>query len=314
VACPGTSTCRLGITSSTVVAPKLAGGPEDLRIRVSGCHNGCAQPETGDIGIYGEGKRLHGKLVPHYQTYFGGSGVGGGHLAIKGPSVPTQRVEAAIDRVQTMYAADRAAGERFFEWAHRKGHQYFRDLLADLTHVEAHEVAHLARDHGDTTDFRVLQLGGGECAGASQVTAGANFYEAAHEREYRDALFFQRKYAEAAKCAEAIARSIGQALAQIVGGRKLDDLRALAQEIHGRVPDRPEIASRLEMFADILAQPDDTLSEPAVAAFFRSLDEWTLAVADYCLKREPTLELTGALPKPTLARAISTSTRVEAAA
>src|SRR5262249_48090173 len=54
VACPGTSTCRLGITSSTIIGPKLSGGPHDLRIRASGCHNGCAQPETGDIGIYGE--------------------------------------------------------------------------------------------------------------------------------------------------------------------------------------------------------------------------------------------------------------------
>ena len=53
-------------------APKLSGGKHDLKIRVSGCHNGCAQPETGDIGIYGEGKRMHGKLVPHYQMYFGG--------------------------------------------------------------------------------------------------------------------------------------------------------------------------------------------------------------------------------------------------
>ena len=75
VACPGTSTCRLGITSSTILAPKLNGGAQDLKIRVSGCHNGCAQPEAGDIGIYGEGKRMHGKLVPHYQMYFGGNGM-----------------------------------------------------------------------------------------------------------------------------------------------------------------------------------------------------------------------------------------------
>jgi sulfite reductase (NADPH) hemoprotein beta-component len=297
VACPGTSTCRLGITSSTLVAPKLSGGPGDLRIRVSGCHNGCAQPETGDIGIYGEGKRLHGKLVPHYQTYFGGDGMGGGRLAIKGPSVPTQRVQLAIDRVQQSYAADRTEGEQLFQWAHRKGQQYLRDLLADLTHVQPHEVAALARDHGDTADFRVLQLGGGECAGASQVTAGANFYEAAHEREYRDALFFQRKYSDAAKCAEVMARSVAQAITQIAGGRKLDDLRALAAEIAQRVPERAGLGAQLEKFADVLALPEDALNETSVAPLFRPLDEWTLAVADYCLKREPTLDLTGALPK-----------------
>jgi sulfite reductase (NADPH) hemoprotein beta-component len=239
--------------------------------------------------------------------------VGGGRLAIKGPSVPTQRVEAAIDRVQQAYAADRVEGERFFDWAHRKGQQYLRDLLADLTRVEAHEVAHLARDHGDAADFRVLQLGGGECAGASQVTAGANFYEAAHEREYRDALFFQRKYADAAKCAEVIARSVAQALAQIAGGRKHDDLRALVGEISERVPEHAEFASQLEIFVDVLAQPEDTLDEVAVAPLFRPLDEWTLAVADYCLKREPTLDLTGALPKSASGRAAQKTTVAEAA-
>ncbi|MCU0973732.1 MAG: hypothetical protein MUF80_07240, partial [Burkholderiales bacterium] len=61
-------------------------------------------------------------------------------------------------------------------------------------------------------------------------------------------------------------------------------------------------ASKLRMFADVLAQPEDAMNEVAVAPLFRALDEWTLAVADYCLKREPTLDLTGALPKPVVAR------------
>ncbi|MET1085072.1 MAG: nitrite/sulfite reductase [Burkholderiales bacterium] len=313
VACPGTSTCRLGITSSTLVAPKLSGGEHDLRIRTSGCHNGCAQPETGDIGIYGEGKRLHGKLVPHYQTYFGGNGMGGGHLAIKGPSVPTQRVESAIARVQEAFGAERVGGETFFAWTRRKDQGYFAELLADLTRVEPHEVEHLARDHGDTAAFRVLQLGGGECAGASQVTAGASFFEAAHERGYRDALFFQRKYAEAAKCAEVIARSVAQAVAQIAGGRKHDDLLSLATEIAQRVPDRPALAEQLETFANVLAQPEETLTDKTVAPLFKPLDEWTLAAADYCLHREPTLDLTGALPKHASAHAAQKAAVAQAA-
>ncbi|HEX9181525.1 MAG TPA: nitrite/sulfite reductase, partial [Burkholderiales bacterium] len=132
VACPGTSSCRLGITASPVVAPKLSGGAEDLRIRVSGCHNGCAQPETGDIGIYGEGRRLHGRLIPHYQTYFGGSGLAGGGLAIKGPSIPSARIRIALDRVQDAFSAEREGAESFFAWTRRQGPEYFQTLLADL--------------------------------------------------------------------------------------------------------------------------------------------------------------------------------------
>ncbi|MGH8755435.1 MAG: nitrite/sulfite reductase, partial [Burkholderiales bacterium] len=181
VACPGTSTCRLGITSSTLLGPKLrnvVGG--DLRIRVSGCHNGCAQPEMGDIGIYGEGKRMHGKLIPHYQTYFGGNGLAGGGLAFKGPSVPAARIESAVQRVRQAFDKDHLPDESFFFWSRRRGVEYFNELLADLVQVPETEVGSVLRDHGDNQDFKVLQLGGGECAGATQMLVGSNFFEAAH--------------------------------------------------------------------------------------------------------------------------------------
>ena len=132
VVCPGTSTCRLGITSSTILGPRLSGGKHDLKIRVSGCHNGCAQPETGDIGIFGEGKRMHGKLVPHYQMYLGGNGMARGALAIKGPSVPAARIEEAVEQVKTAYTSNCEAGETFFSWARRAGKDYFIELLASV--------------------------------------------------------------------------------------------------------------------------------------------------------------------------------------
>ncbi|HJY07950.1 MAG TPA: nitrite/sulfite reductase, partial [Bryobacteraceae bacterium] len=159
VACPGTSTCRLGITSSTILGPKLSGGKHDLKMRVSGCHNGCAQPEAGDIGVYGEGKRMHGKLVPHYQLHFGGNAMARGALAFKGPSIPTARIEEAIERVQSAFDINRESGETFYSWAHRMDKPYFADLLADLVEVKPEELASVLRDHGNNNDFKVLQLG-----------------------------------------------------------------------------------------------------------------------------------------------------------
>ena len=132
VACPGTSTCRLGITASQSMGARLANIAGDLRVRVSGCHNGCAQPETGDIGIYGEGRRMHDRLVPHYQLYLGGDGMGGGRLARKGPSVPVARIEAALSRIGAAFREARAGDERFFDWVHRQADDYFPALLADL--------------------------------------------------------------------------------------------------------------------------------------------------------------------------------------
>jgi len=294
VSCPGTSTCRLGITASTVLAPQLSGGKADLRVRVSGCHNGCAQPETGDIGIYGEGKRMHGKLVPHYQMYFGGDGTGGGNgtggaLAIKGPSLPVARVKQAIARVQQAHLESGEAN--FFDWVRVQQPDYFKQLLADLGVVKAEDLHTVMQDYGEAADFRVLQLGGGECAGASQVMIGANFFEAAHEREYRNALVFQRKYDEAAQCNESILRLLGSGIVQLLGGDRLDDLEKLADQLRQLLPG--EIAEGLAHAAAALAKMGE-LSHDELAIISAEVDDWTIKVAAFAMRQDAQLDLTEA--------------------
>ena len=82
--------------------------------------------------------------------------------------------------------------------------------------VKPEELESVLRDHGKDGDFKVLQLGGGECAGVSQVKIGSSFFDAAHERNYRDALKFQRKFEDSVKCAEEIARLIGQGVSELL--------------------------------------------------------------------------------------------------
>jgi len=297
VACPGTSTCRLGITASPVIAPQLSGGKADLRIRVSGCHNGCAQPETGDIGIYGEGKRLHGKLVPHYQMYFAGSGMpvsgmNGGALALKGPALPVARIKQAIERVQEAHLA---SGEQsFFTWARAQAPDYFKQLLADLAEVKAEDLQSVMRDYGDAGDFRVLNMGGGECAGVSQALIGANFFEAAHEREYRNALVFQRKYDEAAHCNEAILRLLGSGIVQLLEGAHDGDLNQLAAQLRQLVPG--ELADEFAQAAGSLASGAEIDAE-ALAAISAAVDNWTIKAAAFASEKDAQLDLAEALPK-----------------
>jgi len=295
VACPGASTCRLGITTSMLAAPELSGGRADLNIRVSGCHNGCAQPETGDIGIYGEGKRLHGKLVPHYQMYFAGSGMSGndtkgGALALKGPAIPVVRIKKAIERVQEAHLA---SGEKsFFTWARAQEEGYFKQLLADLADVKAAELNSVMRDYGAATDFQVLNLGGGECAGVSQVMIGANFFEAAHEREYRNALVFQRKFDEAAQCNEAILRLLGSGVAQLLGGSRHDELNKLAVQLQQLIPGA--IADEFTQAADALSDANE-ISGEELAKISTTVDGWTVKVAAYASEQDSQLDLNEAV-------------------
>ena len=298
VACPGTSTCRLGITASQEIAAKLANAAGDLRLRVSGCHNGCAQPETGDIGIYGEGRRLHDRLVPHYQFYLGGDGTGGGRLARKGPSVPVARAQAAIVRLGEAFRREANPGERFFAWVHRQADDYFDSLLADLVAVEAEQLPDVLRDVDGTADFKVAQLGGGECAGVSQVFIGAAFYASAHERRYREAFAAQSRDAEAVACARAQLRLIAQGVNDLVNPaasfrvrRVIEDLRELAAAIEGKVPQG--VPGGLASFAAALAAEAGPAER---AATFRAIDAWVAEVGKLCVERDPQLDIASALP------------------
>jgi sulfite reductase (NADPH) hemoprotein beta-component len=291
VACPGTSTCRLGITSSTSLGPRLSGGVKDLRIRVSGCHNGCAQPETGDIGIYGEGKRLHGKLVPHYQIYLGGNGMGSGALALKGPSVPAARIELAITRLEK--AHQDSSVENFFAWTRAQTPDYFKNLLSDIIEVAADDVVKVMRDHGDTQDFSVMNLGGGECAGATQVLIGANFFEAAHERKYRNALLFQHKYDEAAHCNTEILRLLGGGLVQLLGGVRLDELTQLAEQLKKTAP--VALTDEFTHLAGLLSNTPE-MSSVITSQINSAVDAWTLKTAAFCTAQDEQLDLSEALP------------------
>lgn len=308
VACPGTSTCRLGITSSKIIGTKISGGAADLRIRASGCHNGCAQPETGDIGIYGEGNRLHGKLVPHYQMYFGGDGRSNGALALKGPSVPAARVEAAITRVQDTYAQDRHDGETFFNWTRRHNVAYFKELLHDITLVTPEQLASVMNDHGETQDFKVLQLGGGECAGAAQEFVAAHFAEAAYERDCRNSFAAQHKSIEALECAEAIGRLVGESLLFSSGRPAVAGLPEIAAVLKDSLsPQSAGLSQQLAGFASTITQLKDAFDEHAYATLVAEQDAWIAEAARTCLTLDRQLNLTVSITAPPkVAKATST--------
>ena len=307
VACPGTWTCRLGITGSQEMGTLLTGKAPGLRVRVSGCHNGCAQPETGDIGLYGEGRRLHGKLIPHYQFYLGGDGMAGGRLARKGPSVPVGRAIAAVERVVANDQGTRAGDERFFTWTHRQPDTYFNQLLADLVNVEPTEVGALLKDYGDAIDFKPAQLGGGECAGAAQVFIGAAFFSAAHERRYRDAFFAQHRLVSAIECARNDVQLIAQGIHDLLNPaptfkvkRTIDDLAELAAALADKAP--VAVVEPLRSFAlNFAPAADQAAVQDATewAGVFAGIDVWVRESAAFCSAQDPQLDLHGALPGDT---------------
>jgi sulfite reductase (NADPH) hemoprotein beta-component len=310
VACSGTTTCPLGLTASPYLAEKLGGGCSDLRIRVSGCVNGCAQPEAGDIGLYGEAKRAFGRLIPHYQITLGGTACQnaysrGSNLAIEGPLVPARRAVEAVQRIEADYEEHNEVGQNFIDWSRTRPEGHFDALLEDLLEIKEGEVDKLASDVGCDTAF-VVQTGANECAGPRKLYVAPAFTQAAHERNYRDIFMAQRRYAEALKSAEAILLHLGKTLLPVsLGGVILPvaGLADLAFRANSPRSPQPQLGAQLDRLSAQLeywAEKLDRLKvEPpldALTAFFEEVDAWNLKVAEYWSANDSGLYLKPWLP------------------
>jgi hypothetical protein len=229
--------------------------------------------------------------------YFGGDGRTGGGLAIKGPEVPAVRIEEAVKRVQEAYLNTRSAGESFFHWTRRQGKAYFDELLAQQVAVSPEQVPLVLKDHGDELAFKVLQLGGGECAGAAQELVAANFAEAAYERDCRNAFIYQRKYAEAIECAEAMARLIGQSLLFVVANKKVNDLAEITRLLPESLPNHSGLAEKFGQLNQRLTQLKAELDESILPKLMEELDAWVKQAAEACMNIDRQVDLTGSLAK-----------------
>ena len=300
VACPGTSTCRLGITSSKTLAAKLSGGKHDLRLRVSGCQNGCAQPETGDIGLYGEGNRRHGHLIPSYQLIIGGDGRGGRGPGFNTRSVPSARIETAITDIENAYQDDRDDDESFHSWSHRRGKTFFDELLKTHAAIDANSVNDVLMDHGQTDRFHVVQFGGGECAGAAQETVAANFAEAAYENRYRDAYLLRHRYSESMQSAVRSLRLIGNALLLQCGHPSIDELTGIARQIETALDGEGEVGRTLARIAGTLAELEKDFHHEHYSDLIKEIDRWGRQAATLSQNIDRQLDLSYSLPGTTM--------------
>jgi sulfite reductase (ferredoxin) len=177
IACPGTDTCGLGITSSKGLARALAevfpAGrvPEDLAgvdVKISGCHNSCAQHHISTIGLHGVGKRLGNHVAPHYELHLGGSVNGTPRIGQMTVKLPAKAVPAALTHLIDVYRRDRLANEGLPGFIVRVGKNKLKDELIPYTIVPAYEDdPTFYYDWEGEEEFILEDLGPGECAGGA---------------------------------------------------------------------------------------------------------------------------------------------------
>ena len=178
VSCPGTDSCKLGITSSMGLGRAVSDAvavidkEEDplirkMHIKMSGCPNGCGQHHIADIGFHGAAAKGPGGQVPAYELFLGGGFENGDTrigLRVK-TKVPAKMMPNALRKVLDFYKAERADDEIFRDFAVRVGPESFEPILAEFKDIPElnRESLDMYIDWSKTAKY-ILERGEGECA------------------------------------------------------------------------------------------------------------------------------------------------------
>jgi sulfite reductase beta subunit-like hemoprotein len=177
VSCPGTDSCKLGITSSMGLNRAIKERLDRMEIedeltrrvhiKMSGCPNGCSQHHIANIGFYGAslkvGERQMPAYIPHIGgTYEGGEVVFGTRLKSR---LPAKRVPEAVERWLWLYEGERSDGEEFNAFAERVGAGRFEEEVKDLTLPADFSLETMQQfiDWNRSSPYKV-ERGEGECA------------------------------------------------------------------------------------------------------------------------------------------------------
>src|SRR5580692_10846054 len=177
VSCPGTDSCKLGITSSMGVNQAVQERIEAMQItdpltrsiyiKMSGCPNGCGQHHVGSIGFTGASIKVGEHTIPAYIPHVGGVFEGGEvkfgtRLKLR---LPSKRVPEAIERWIGHYEANREEGEEWNDFVARVGTGELEALVKDLSMPVDFGLETMGQfiDWNRNVPFEVIR-GEGECA------------------------------------------------------------------------------------------------------------------------------------------------------
>jgi sulfite reductase (ferredoxin) len=177
VSCPGTDSCKLGITSSMGLNQAVQERIEAMdisdpltraiHIKMSGCPNGCGQHHLGAIGFYGASIKVGEHTIPAYIPHVGGVFEGGEvefgqRLKLR---LPAKRVPDAIERWIRHYEAAREQDEAWGSFVQRVGTPELEGLVKDLSLPVEFGLETMGQfiDWNRDVPFQVIR-GEGECA------------------------------------------------------------------------------------------------------------------------------------------------------
>jgi len=171
-----------------------------LRIKVSGCPNGCAQHSIANIGFYAAALSQEERSVPAYFVTLGGQtspeNAQFGSLLGK---FPAKNCVTLTETLLGIYEKERGPAEEFNSFLSRTGTKRLKEILDPLRHVPSFETdPSFYEDYGHEHESFAVRKGiKGECAG-STVAETLPTVEAARERlAQAEALIYHKEYGDA---------------------------------------------------------------------------------------------------------------------
>ena len=180
VSCPGTDSCKLGITSSMGLNRAISAKIDamqitdpltrKMRINMSGCPNSCGQHHIASIGFHGAAMKATNdgeRQAPAYHIFVGGDRTHG-HIRIGQllkTRVPAKRAPEVVERFVRYYEAERQPGEEFNAFVDRTGTKPLEGLIQDLSLAPEFSMDGMGEFiDWDRDGLYVLERGEGECA------------------------------------------------------------------------------------------------------------------------------------------------------
>ena len=288
IACPGTDTCGLGITSSKGLARAMAEVfppgrvPEDLAgtsVKISGCHNSCAQHHIATIGLHGVGKRIGEHVAPHYELHLAGQVNGTAKIGQMTVKLPAKNVPAAVSHLVDLFRRVRQSGETFPAFLSRSGKAKLKEELIPYTIVPPFEEdPTYYYDWEGEDEFVMEDLGPGECAGGALEMIDNRILEAEQELYQGRLLLEKHQYAVSVNKAYRAVLAAAKALLVTEGMDPSTDSETLS-EFERRFASRNVVPAS---YRNLVAQVDDLGPKDTTPDFARVKIEFARGFVEAC--------------------------------
>ena len=232
-ACPGTDSCKLGVSSSRGLAAHLRSHfietgvqneIKDFRIKISGCPNSCGQHHVANIGFFGSSRRMGEHIAPYYQVLLGGHMIeNASSYGLATGKIHGKYIPAFIEELTGKYTAERNEEESFTDYVARLGKAEIKQILSKYDKIPTYEEApEFYVDTGDTKDYQ-LKTGVGECAGEVVALVSMKLEEA-DRLIYESGLNLEKgEYQDSAELAFNAMIRAADGLSTTVGLQYIDD-------------------------------------------------------------------------------------------